>query len=171
MMFHDDRVILAIDPTSRGLAFACFEAGEILDWGTRRVEGDDLAALDRILVLCPADLLVIEDTAANHCLRRPRVKRVLAAIERHAHARGIELRKVSAYAALRSWMRRGIANKSEMAKAIAEEFPPLETVVPRPRGKYRSEQARMGIFDAAALATYAFGDVASELEARSRWEK
>ncbi len=165
MKFHDDRVILAIDPTSRGLAFACFESGEILDWGTRRVEGDDLAALDRILELCPADVLVIEDTEAEHCLRRPRVKRVLAAMERHARSRGVEVRKVSAREALRAWMRHGIANKSEMAQAIADEFPPLETVVPRPRGKYRSEQARMGIFDAASLAIYAFGDGVSEAEA------
>jgi hypothetical protein len=165
MKFSDDRIILAIDPTSRGLAFVCFESGEVLDWGTRRVEGNDVAALDRILELCPADVLIIEDAKAEHCLRRARVKRILVAIERHARSLGIEVRKVSAHAALRSWMRRGIANKSEMAQVIAAEFPPLDLVVPRPRGKYRSEQARMGIFDAASLAIHAFGDVARDSEA------
>lgn len=165
MKFSDDRVILAIDPTSRGLAFVCFEAANVLDWGTRRVEGDDAAALDRILELCPADVLVIEDVKSEHCLRRARAKRVLATIERHALSLGLEVRKVSAYAALRSWMQRGIVNKSEMAQTIATEFPPLDLVVPRPRGKYRSEEARMGIFDAASLAIHAFGDVASDSKA------
>lgn len=157
MKLTDVRAILAVDPTSRGLAFAFFESGELLDWGTRHVEGNDIAALDRILELCPAHVLVIEDVTAPRCLRRARVRKVLGTIERAARSRGLDVRKVSAYDALRAWAARGCVNKSEIAQAMAREIPELEIVLPRPRGKYRSEQARMSIFDAASLAIYAFG--------------
>jgi hypothetical protein len=157
MRLADRRAILAIDPTPRGLAFVFFLDGEVADWGTRRVPDDDLGALERILTLCPADVLVIEDGEAEHCLRRPRVKRLLLAIEAHAKAEGLEMQKVSAHDALQAWKLRGCANKSEMAAAIAREFAPLDMLAPRLRGKYRSEDARISIFDAASFATHVFG--------------
>ena len=156
MNLADGRAILALDPTSRGLAFTFFESGELLDWGTRHVEGNDLSALDRILDLCPANVLVIEDVTAARCLRRARVRKVLGVIEREAKSRGLDVRKVSAYDALRAWEPRGCVNKGEIAQAMARDIPELELLLPRPRGKYRSEQARMSIFDAASLALYAF---------------
>jgi len=157
MRAADPRAVLGIDPTSRGLAFAFFEEGNLLDWGTRRVEGDDLAALDRILALCPAEVIAIEDVHAKGCLRRARVKRLLAALAMHAKARGMEVRTVPRERVLRSWMARQGARKDTMAQTIASEFPVLDMVLPRARGKYRSEVARTAIFDAASFAIDALG--------------
>ena len=56
----DQRSIVGVDPGSRGLAFVFFERGTLLDWGTRRRDGDELALLDRLLDRCNAEVLVLK---------------------------------------------------------------------------------------------------------------
>jgi hypothetical protein len=157
MTLGDPRAILGIDPTSRGLAYVFFEDGKLLDWGTRRVHGDDLGALRRILALCPAEILVIEDGNASGCLRRPRIKRVLVTLQKYAIAAGIEVRRVARQDVFRAWRTRGRPSKDDIAAVIAKDFPVLQMILPRARGKYRSEDARIRIFDAASFALNAFG--------------
>jgi hypothetical protein len=154
----DPRAILGIDPTSRGLAFAYFEGSRLLDWGTRRVLGDDLAALDRILDLCPADVLVVEDVDAPGCARSARVRSVLRQIEQHARIRGLVVTSVSRAAVRAEWLTRGASNKFGVATAIAELFPVLDMILPRIRKPYRSEVARTDVFDAASLVLHVFGN-------------
>jgi hypothetical protein len=155
--FRDPRAILGIDPTSRGLAFVYFENGRLLDWGTRRVPGDDLAAYDRVRELCPPEVLVIEDANANRCGRRSRVREVLSALEWHARGQGTDVVKVGRDSVRREWALQGCPNKHGVAQAIAEVFPALEPLVPRERKPYRSEVVRAEIFDAASLVIHAIG--------------
>ncbi len=159
MRLADPRAILGIDPTSRGLAYVFFEDGKLLDWGTRRIQGNDLGALSRILALCPAEVLVIEDGNAPGCLRRPRIKRVLAALKKCALAAGIEVRTVARQDVFHAWSARGCRSKDDIASAIARGLPVLQMILPRARGKYRSEDARIRIFDAASRVLHAFGYV------------
>jgi hypothetical protein len=50
----------------------------------------------------------------------------------------------------------GLPNKHSMAELIAKHIPALEHYLPPPRKPWMSEDARMGIFDAAALALVFF---------------
>jgi hypothetical protein len=158
----DPRAILGIDPTKRGLAFVFFEDGRLLDWGSRRGGGNEIAAFEGILNLCPADVIVLEDPDADGSERRPRMRKLLQSLTRAAEARELLVRKISRLDVRRSWSARGVTRKHAVAKAIAEDFPVLEPLVPRPRKFYMDEEARVQVFDAASLVLHAFGAVASD---------
>ncbi len=158
----DPRAILGIDPTKRGLAFVFFEDGRLLDWGTRRAAGKEIAAFEGILNLCPADVIVLEDPDADGSDRRPRMRKLLHRLTRTAEARGLLVTKVSRRDVRRGWSARGVTRKHAVAKAIAEDFPVIEPLVPRPRKSYMDEEARVQVFDAASLVLHAFGTVASD---------
>jgi len=152
----DRRSIVGIDPTERGLAFVFFEGGHLIDWGTWRDDGNELALLDRLLDGFAADVLVLEDADASGCLRRPRVREMLRAMARHAKRRRRTVTKVSRQEVRSHWKQHGAKTKYAIAAAIAERFADLAMVLPPPRKIYRSEDARVQIFDAASLVLHAF---------------
>jgi hypothetical protein len=153
----DRRSIVAVDPNSRGLAFVFFEDGQLLDWGTRRRDGDELALLDEILGRSKADVLVLENAEAPRSERRPRTKRLLSEMRRHAARKDLSVVAVSRYLVRKEWAERGMTRKHEVATEIASMFPELEPLVPRQRKVYRSEAVRGDIFDAASLVLSEFG--------------
>ena len=61
MKLEERRSVVAIDPTSHGVAFVCFEGGEILDWGERSAgtEKDVARSVDELLVCVAGDFLVV----------------------------------------------------------------------------------------------------------------
>jgi len=158
----DPRAILGIDPTKRGLAFVFFESGRLLDWGTRRAGGNETAAFEGILNLCPADVIVLEDADVHGSERGPRMRKLLRRLTRAAEARGLLVTIVSRLDVRRGWSAHGVTRKHAVAKAIAEDFPVLEPLIPRPRKSYMDEEARVQVFDAASLVLHAFGTVASD---------
>lgn len=165
----DDCSIVAVDPTSRGLAFVVFENGELLDWGTRRKDGQELAVLDRLLDRYKAEVLVLEDPDAPRSERRPRIRRLLRSLQQHGLRKGIVVLAVCRYAVREEWRSRGLRTKQEVAGAIAEIFPELAPLVPRRRKVYNSEEARGRIFDAASLVLSVFDvpEIASRTESGS----
>jgi hypothetical protein len=152
----DERSIVSVDPGSRGLAFVFFERGMLLDWGTRRRDGDELALLDELLDRCNAEVLVLEDPDAARSERRPRVRRLLRLMARHAAERGLTVHLVSRYDVRQAWAARGKTRKHVVAAAIAAMFPEIEPLVPRIRKAYNAEQARADIFDAVSLVLHVF---------------
>ena len=153
----DQRAILGIDPTKRGLAFVFFEGGRLIDWGIRHA-GDDIDNLEAILTLCPADLIVLEDPDAERSERRPQMRTALLRLAHAAAALGLLVVEVRRFEVREGWRERGVTRKHAVANAIAEDFPALEVFVPRPRSKpYMDEEARVQIFDAASLVLHAFG--------------
>jgi len=56
----------------------------------------------------------------------------------------------------------GSVTKHSIALAIAKRIPAFERFLPRPRKPWQSEDARMGIFDAAALALTFFKQTAED---------
>lgn len=157
----DPRAILGIDPTKRGLAFAFFEDGRLIDWGIRRAAGNEVAVLEAILNLCPADVIVLENPDAERSERRPKMQKALSLLTRAAETRRLAVVKVSRFDVRREWSARGLTRKHAVAKAIAEDFHVLEVLVPRPRKPYMDEEARVQVFDAASLVLHAFGTAAS----------
>ncbi|MGA8807856.1 MAG: hypothetical protein WB973_08245 [Thermoanaerobaculia bacterium] len=152
----DERSIVGVDPGSRGLAFVFFERGALLDWGTRRRDGDELALLDQLLDRCNADVLVLEDPDATRSERRPRVRRLLRLMARHAAERGVTVQLVCRYNVRQAWAARGRTRKHAVAAEIGAMFPEIEPLVPRIRKVYNGEQARADIFDAVSLVLHVF---------------
>jgi hypothetical protein len=152
----DQRSIVGVDPGSRGLAFVFFERGRLLDWGTRRRDGDELALLNQLLDRCNAEVLVLEDPDAARSERRPRVRRLLRLMARHAAERGIAVQTVSRYEVRQAWAARGRTRKHAVAAEIGELFPEIEPLVPRIRKVYNGEQDRADIFDAVSLVLHVF---------------
>jgi Holliday junction resolvasome RuvABC endonuclease subunit len=152
----DQRSIVGVDPGSRGLAFVFFERGTLLDWGTRRRDGDELALLDQLLDRCNAEVLVLEDPDAERAERRPRVRRLLRLMARHAAERGITVQTVCRYDVRKAWTGRGKTRKHAVAAEIGAMFPEIEPLIPRIRKVFNAEQARADIFDAVSLVLHAF---------------
>src|SRR5438270_818135 len=107
----DQRFIVGIDPTPRGLAFVLFENGELLDWGTRRSDDGEVRLLDRLLNRLNADVLVLENPDAPRSERRPRMKQLLRQLRAHAESRRVEVRLVSRHAVRSEWAKRGRTRK------------------------------------------------------------
>ncbi len=77
------RRVVAIDPTSRGIAYAIFEGRTLIDWGHRYCgAGTDavIAFLTRVVHDYAVDHLVLEDWRAKELRRRPRIVGLLQAI-------------------------------------------------------------------------------------------
>ena len=157
MRLHDKRSIVAVDPTSYGLAHVFFEDGRLLDWATfrRNGDGDERAILDRILEGSAADVLVLEDPRAPGCRRYPRVRVLLEMLATHAMKRGFRVQIVAREDVREAWRARGARNKQQVAAAIAERFPELRPFVPPPRKNTMREDDRINLFDATSLALFA----------------
>jgi hypothetical protein len=149
---------LAIDPTSRGFAFAVLEAPAFLvDWGSKSAttrSGSLVRKVDALLSRYQPDVLVLEDLAKDGARRRKRARRENGSIERRALKRGVRVERVS-----RVGVRNTFApgkSKYEVAARLAEIFPTLVNRLPRKRKPWTPEEACMSVFDAlgfvAALA-------------------
>lgn len=152
----DERSIVGIDPTPRGLAFVFFESGELLDWGTRRSDGSELAVLERLLDAFKADVLVLENPDAAGSERRPRMRSLLRRLADDALSRPVTVVTVGRRDVRESYAKRGMTRKHSVAAELAAMFPEVEPLVPRARKVYRSEEARAEIFDAISLVLHAF---------------
>jgi|tagenome__1003787_1003787.scaffolds.fasta_scaffold20989298_13 hypothetical protein len=149
--------ILAIDPTSRGFAFAVLEAPAFLvDWGERIVpakSGGLLLKVDELLSRYEPTLLVIEDLAVPGARRRRRASKEICSIELLALKRGVSADRVSRLAVTGAFA--PAKSKFEVALRLAESFPVLAERLPRKRKVWTTEDARMNIFDALGFAAAA----------------
>jgi hypothetical protein len=158
------RSIVAIDPTTRGMAYVFFERGELIDAGHQladKNEQDGLAVLDRLIDGCAADVLVFEDPDAEDCHLGARLRTLLRSVERHARRRGIRTVKVSRKEVRETWVRRGFRVKEQVARALVSDFPELERYAAAERKVGRSETMRVNVFDALTLLLHAFGPPSS----------
>lgn len=146
-------LVIAIDPTTRGFAYAVLtDSEDLVDWGLVhvlvRTDANVLSRAERIFDLFPPDVLVLEDGRGTR--RRERARRLIAGIEALAEERNLRVVRIS-----RSRVKGAFAparTKQEIAEAIARRFPELAYRLPRPRKPWMSEDERMSIFDALSLA-------------------
>jgi hypothetical protein len=147
-------IILAIDPTSRGFAFAVLEAPAFLvDWGERIIPaktGGLFRKVGDLLNYQQPAVFVVEDIAAKGCLRRKRAREEIKCMEQLAKARGMQVERVSRLA-VRDTFAPG-KSKYAVALRLTEIFPVLANRLPRKRNTWRPEEARMSVFDALGIA-------------------
>jgi Holliday junction resolvasome RuvABC endonuclease subunit len=147
--------IQAVDPLPCGVAFAVLEGpAKLIDWAVKEVKGDkNTGTLEHVALLIAQyqpDIVVVEDYANSR--RYPRVKQLIQAIIKLAARSHINTRRISQRAVKTTFSKLRRPTKYEIAIAIAEQFPELAPRLPRMRKPWMSEDDRMSIFDAVALA-------------------
>lgn len=153
------RRILAVDPAVRALAFAVIEGPETLvDWGRKEARADKnrsvIAGVRDLIALYQPDLLVAENCGDKDSRRRPAVRALIREITAAAKAAGVPTACISRGAVLRAFAEPAPnrTNKESVAKQIAARFPELAPLLPPHRKRWMSEDSRINVFDAVALA-------------------
>ena len=156
------RLITAIYLNSRGFGFALFEGSTApLDWGTVEIRGKEkreklLARLDAVFARYRPDVVVLQDMSEHGTHRPHRIRRLNETITERAEGYGFAVRLFSRNDVRRCFAYLQTVSKDTIAAAIAKRIPELGRFLPPPRKLWKSEDARMGIFDAAALAVTFF---------------
>lgn len=157
--------VLAIYPSVRGFGYVLFEAPmSAVDWGIREVRGRQknqrcLVAVAALLDRYRPDAVVLQDMSSAGTRRSIRLRELNAGIEEMAAEHGFAVYAYSRADVRDAFAAHGITNKHSMAEAIAKHLPVFERYVPPPRKLWMSEDARMSLFDAAALALTFFQSI------------
>ena len=161
----NDGLVLALYMTTRDFAHVLFEGPlSPIDWGVKEVPGPKKSerCLESIVHLVRThrpDVLVIEDYIDPQSHRSRRIRRLNASIQRWAEEHRLEIHRYSRTQVRETFEKFGALTKDQIAEAIAKYIPALEHRRPPIRRPWMSEDSRMGLFDATALAFafYRFG--------------
>lgn len=160
-------LVLAIHLQSRGFAFVLFEGWLApVDWGVQETRGADknarcLTRIASLLALHTPDVLILQDMSERGTLRAVRIQELNRRIAELADQRGILVRTYSRAQVIESF-EQGARTKQRIAETITKHIPALGLYVPKARKPWMSEDARMGIFDAAALAWMFFHSISGD---------
>ena len=145
---------LAVDPTSKGFAWAVLEGSErLVGWGTSRLRKDSKTSfeerieglLDRYV---PSLIVVEEASLARHGLRAStRRGKLIATVV----SQGLEIATVSRAQVRRMFSASG-TSRFEIALAISLWFPEVAPHLPKKRRIFDPEDERLDMFDALSLA-------------------
>lgn len=153
-----DAMVLAIYPMTRGIAFALMKSPLApIDWGIKGIEGRDrhASSLEKVSVLFECnqpDAIVLENPTSPRLRRASGIERLTRAIESLARHEGIDVYRYPRSAVQDCFSQFGARTRYEIAAAIATRIPAFERFLPHRRKLWESEDSRMGIFRAAALA-------------------
>ena len=155
-------ITLAVYFSTRGASFVLFE-GTLTpyDWGIFELRGPTKEAncqrkVTELLDRYEIDALVLQNTGPEGTPRASRLTALNAGVEAAAQHHGIPVFKYSRADVYAAFASAGFSNKQTLAEVIAKHIPAFEQHVPPPRKPWKSEDARMGLFDAAALALVFF---------------
>jgi Holliday junction resolvasome RuvABC endonuclease subunit len=159
--YANDICVLAIDPSTRGFGFAILEGPErLVDWGVKETKMDkkrrSLKLIGELIDQYQPNVIVVEDYAGKGSRRCRRIQGLINDISKLAAKRKIKVRSFSRLKVKQVFSESGASNKYEIAVAIAKRFPELVPRLPRFRKPWMSEDYRMSIFDAVALAKAIF---------------
>ncbi len=154
--------ILSISPSTEGFGFAVLERGEkLVDWGVKHVSRDkneeSLRKVEELIASYLPTQLVVEDCLVKECRRSPRIRTLIQEIVKLAEQKMVSVisfprAKVKAFLCPG-----GSFTKHDVAEVLAKRFPEeLGLRLPPKRRPWKSEDSRMDIFDAVALALAVF---------------
>jgi Holliday junction resolvasome RuvABC endonuclease subunit len=148
--------VLAIAPSIRGFGFAVIEGRDTLvDWGVKTVQGNknanSLRKVEELIAHYQPGVLVLQDTENSR--RSARIKALSRKIIAMAATRNVSVKLFSQEQVRRTFFDDGKGTKHAVAEILAKRFPEeLASRLPPKRKPWMSEDYRMNIFDAVALA-------------------
>ena len=129
----------------------------LVDWGVRTVEGNKNAgSIEKVAEMIAhynPHVMVLEDTVTKGSRRSPRIKALTKRLIAVAESRAIKVALFSRKQVRRVFFGDAGGTKYALAEIIAQRFPEeLGFRLPPKRRPWMSEDSRMDIFDAVALA-------------------
>ena len=160
MELPEQRRVLSLDITNKGVAFAVFTGTDALfEWGTRSVKdkakNSYLARVEELYERYLPHLLVLEDPDGAKSKRGDRAKAIINRLELFALGKYLPVAKFSR-GDVQVTFRGEAKTKQEIAEAIVTRFPELIDDLPDLRRAWEAETDRMNIFDAVSFALTAF---------------
>jgi hypothetical protein len=154
---HKNNLSLAIAPSSRGFGFAVLEGEGLVDWGVKSVTGDKnvgtMKQAEKMIAHYKPGVLVLQDASAKGSRRSPRIRNLTKKIIAMATSRKMKVALFSSDQVIQAFFIDGKGTKYTIAKILAIRFrEELGPRLPPKRKDWESEDYRMGIFDAVALA-------------------
>jgi hypothetical protein len=110
-------------------------------------------------------VLVLQDMSEGGTRRAHRIQDLNRRAAELADQQGMMVRAYSRAKVVEHFAEQGATTKQKIAETIAKHIPALNLYVPPARRPWMSENARMGIFDAAALAWMFFRSINGDREA------
>ena len=150
--------VVAVYLNTRGFAFVVFESSlSPVDWGIKETRGPQknsrcITQIERIVDRYRPSILILQDMSLEGTRRTQRISDLNEDIVELAAIREIPICAYSRTDVLNAFSEFGAKNKRDLALVIAQHIPAFERYVPPPRKPWMSEDARMSLFDAAALA-------------------
>ena len=152
--------VLGLAPSSRGIGFALMEGkNTLVDWGVKSVKGEkNLRSLSKVadlITLYEPNVIALEDTRSQGSRRCSRIQALFQEIVALAEGENIKVRRFSRKQIRFEHFTEAPATKYAMAESLAARFPEeLGFRLPRKRRLWTSEDPRMDMFDAVALAEH-----------------
>lgn len=151
------QVILGIAPCSKGFGFAILESGSLVEFGLKTSKGNKNAqCLEKIKVLLvrfKPHVLVVEHVLAKESRRAPRIKELGADILTVGLVNHVPLLWLRPESVKERLLGKADGTKHELAATVARRFPEeLGDRVPRKRRAWDSQDSRLDVFYAVALA-------------------
>jgi Holliday junction resolvasome RuvABC endonuclease subunit len=150
--------ILAIAPSTRGFGFAVLEGQQTLvDWGVKSAAGNKnarcLTKVNEMIAHYRPEAMVLYDCTSKGSRRSARIRALSRQIAALASRQNMRVRLFSNEQVRRSFFEDGKGTKHALAELLAKRFPAeLACRLPPARRAWMSEDYRMNIFDAVALA-------------------
>ena len=151
--------LLAVALTSRGLGYAVLEGeNSLVENGHSCVRGGDkngqcVARVKRLVAMYRPSLMVLQNAAAKESRRTQRIRRLHGEVVKVAADKNLGVVFVSEGELRSLLLGNPRGTKDEMAEMLAQRFPnELALRLPAKRRPWQSEDSRMDLFDAVALA-------------------
>lgn len=157
-------LILAIAPSSRGIAYTYFEGPlSPVDWGLRQTRSKNknvqgMGIVRALIEQLQPDVLVLPEYALPGVKRGPRLRRLHHLIATYAVGQAIEVKRYSRADIRKTFAKAGAVTRQEIAEVIAGQVHAFAHRLPPVRKLWMSEDSRMSLFDAAALSFTYFAD-------------
>lgn len=165
-------LVLALYPFARGFAYVLFEGPYApIEWAVKDIRGKErnalaLAAIKGLIARLQPDILVLQDVRSDKPPKRSeRIRRLHWLVAGHAQSEAIELHAYTRDDVRACFASAGAATRYEIAQVLASQLRALKLRLPPKQTKiWKSEDARMSLFDAAALAWTFYKQHAIEID-------
>jgi len=150
-------IVLAVHPSATGMGWTAFEGPlSVYDWGVFTAKIDKnakcLAKLDKLLRRFEPQALILEVFDTRSLKRACRVRRLCREMIELAALRGAHVELYGRDEIAAGFSHVGAATRRDIAAAVTSVVEGFEHRLPPPRRAWMSEDPRMALFNAAALA-------------------